>query len=227
MSRRFVPPAVAVFGSGADAELAQAVARAREEGFLEGRLHGLQEGTATGRQEGEAETREVMQQQLAELRAEYAKLDQQISVAAALDRVLAARSADLAALEHATRTAISAALQTLFPVLLARTAGQEIAALLHAALTERPTETLRLRAHPDTLDAIADDTNAMPDRARLAVAADSSLAPGTAELAWTGGGLTFDPDALLARVMAVLDATRPPDDAPPTSTPITEPAKEP
>ncbi len=228
MSRRFIPPAVAAFGGGADAALAEAVARAREEGFTEGRLHGLQDGHAAGRREGEMQTRELLQAELAALRGEYAKLDQQILVSTALDRVLSARAADLAALDLATRAAIAAALRTLFPVLLARSAGMEVEALLREALTERPDETLRLRAHPDTLEAIADETGGRQEEpARLTLVADASLAPGAAEIAWTGGGLTFDPAGLLEHVVAMLGAASPPAATTPLPTSSPKPFEEP
>jgi flagellar biosynthesis/type III secretory pathway protein FliH len=228
MSRRFIPPAVAIFAGGTDAALAAAVARAREEGFMEGRLHGLQEGHAAGRLEGETQMRETLQAELAALRGEYAKLDQQNVVSAALDRVLAARAADLAALDLATRTAIAAALRTLFPVLLACSQGMELEVLLQAALTERPDETLRLRAHPDTLAVVAGEVSGgPPDTTRVTLVADPSLAPGAAEIAWTGGGLTFDPANVLQQVVTLLGAVPPAPATPllPPSSP--EPAEEP
>ncbi len=228
MSRRFIPPAVAIFAGGTDAAFAAAVARAREEGFMEGRLHGLQEGHAAGRLEGETRVRETLQAELDALRTNYAKLDQQNLVSAALDRVLAARAADLAALDLAARTAITAGLRTVFPVLLACSAGMEVEALLQAALTERPDETLRLRAHPDTLAAVTGDARgALPDAARVTLVADPSLATGAAEIAWTGGGLTFDPASLLEHVAAMLGAVPPSPAAAPIPPSSPEPAEEP
>ena len=54
MIRRFVPPAVAAFGVGPDAELAQTLAQARDDGFAEGREVGRREGDSAGLHEGEA-----------------------------------------------------------------------------------------------------------------------------------------------------------------------------
>jgi len=127
------------------------------------------------------------------LRENIAKRDRRIGVADALRQVLAARDTDRASIERATRETAAAALQTLFPTLLARAAGAEIAALLADALTERAPETLTLRAHPDTLATVAMDTAAERDAGRLALAAIDDMPFGTAEIAWTGGGLTFDP----------------------------------
>jgi len=225
MSHRFIPPAVAMFAGGTDAAVAASVARAREEGFMEGRLHGLQEGHAAGRLEGETQARESLQAELVALRSEYAKLDQQNLVSAALDRVLAARAADLAALDLATRTAITAALRILFPVLLARAQGMELEVLLREALTEHPDETLRLRAHPDTLAAMTGEAPAgLPDTARVTLLADPSLVTGAAEIAWTGGGLTFDPANLLEQVVASLGAVPPTPATPPLLPSSPEPA---
>jgi len=209
--RRFVPPAVAVFagGGGSDVAAAEALHRARDGAFAEGRQHGLRQGHVEGRREGEAETRETMQREIDALRSEYALLDQRVSVTAALDQVLAARALDLAALEQATRTAVVAALRSLFPTLQSHRAGAEIEAVLQQALTERPAETLRLRAHPATLDAIAAEAAGCGDPGRVALEPDASLAPGAAEIAWTGGGLTFEPARLLEHVVAMLEAMPP------------------
>ncbi len=227
MSRRFVPPAVAAFGIGQEAALAQAVLRAREEGFTDGRLYGQQEGHHAGREEGAAQAREALTAELDRLRSEYAKLDQQISVAAALHRMVSARAADLAALEAATRAAAAAALQALFPVLVSRAAGMEINALLQDALTERAAETLRLHAHPDTLKAIVGEGGVAAEAGRLVLTADAALPPGAAEIAWTGGGLTFDPAALLGHVVAMLEAAPLPAAATlPPSTPSSDMSEE-
>jgi hypothetical protein len=38
----------------------------------------------------------------------------------------------------------------------------------------------------------------------IALTPDSSLDPGAAELSWSGGGLSFDPAALLERITTLL-----------------------
>ena len=61
-----------------------------------------------------------------------------------------------------------------------------------------------LRAHPDTLRAVAAPEPTRRHAARLTMQPDATLPFGTAEIAWTGGGLTFDPTALHARVVTIL-----------------------
>jgi len=227
VSRRFVPPAVGAFAGGSDAAMAEALHRARGEAFAEGREHGHRHGHAEGRREGEAETREAMQRELDALRGEYALLDQRISVAAALDRVLAARAADMAALEAATRKTVAAALHVLFPTLLLHRAGAEILAVVQRALSDRAQEALRLRAHPATLEAIAAEAAGCRAPERVTLEPDPALAPGAAEMAWTGGGLNFEPAQLLEHVVAMLEALPPPNAAAvPSSEETEKPADE-
>ena len=102
------------------------------------------------------------------------------------------------------RETAAVALRTLFPTLLASAAGLEIATLLADALAERAPEALVLRAHPDTLATIAAETAAEQDRGRLTLCAAPEMPFAAAEVCWTGGGMTFDPGALLARVTSLL-----------------------
>ena len=83
-------------------------------------------------------------------------------------------------------------------------AGQEIAALLTEALTDRAPKTLTLRAHPDTLRAVAEPDPTRGHAAQTTMQPDATLPFGTAEIAWVGGGLTLDPAALHARVVTIL-----------------------
>ncbi len=207
MIRRFVPPAVAAFGDGPDAELAQTLAQARDDGFAEGREVGQREGHTAGLREGEAAATAAHQIELAALQERFAKHQATLAVTTALEQVLDARSADRQTLEDATRIGIVAALRMLFPTLLEQTAGQEIAALLTEALTERAPEALTLRAHPDTLRVVVEQGLPSDHAAHLTMQADATLPFGTAEIAWTGGGLTFDPAALHARVVNILAPT--------------------
>ena len=204
MSRRFVPPAVAAFGGGPDADLARTVAQARDEGFAEGRDSGFQAGHAAGMRDGEAAAAAAYQTELAALQEKFAKQQATLAVTEALDRLLAARAEDRAALEDDTRAAILTALRVLFPTLLEQAAGGEIAALLAEALTERAPEALTLRANPATLRSVA--THDLPgDHAnRLTMQDVPAMAVGAAEIAWCGGGLTFDPAALHERVLRIL-----------------------
>jgi flagellar biosynthesis/type III secretory pathway protein FliH len=204
MSRRFIPPAVAAFGDGPDADLARTVGRAREEGFAEGRDFGLREGHAAGRDEGEAAAREQHLVELAALQERFAERQSVLAVTDALEQVVSARAADLQAIDDAARTVSAIALRTIFPTLLEHLAGKEITALLAEALTERAPETLTLRANPATLQAVAETGFPGEHGARLSMQPDPTLGLGTAEIGWAGGGLTFDPAALHARVAAIL-----------------------
>ena len=124
MIRRFVPPAVAAFGDGADADLAHALAQARDDGFAEGREVGQREGHAAGLREGETTANAAHQTELAALQERSAKHQATAAVTAALVDVLDARSADRQTLEDATRIGIVAALRMLFPTLLEQTAAK-------------------------------------------------------------------------------------------------------
>jgi hypothetical protein len=124
-------------------------------------------------------------------------------VAESLRELLAARDEDQRALEATARGALAAALSTVFPTLLGLVAGREIAALLADTLTERATDTLTLRAHPATIAAVQAEGPAL-DAERLTMVPDPASAPGVAALAWSGGGVNFDPAALLDRVTAIL-----------------------
>jgi flagellar biosynthesis/type III secretory pathway protein FliH len=206
MSRRFHPPPLARFYAAADADQTCALTETRQQGFAEGHAEGMRDGHAAGVAEGAAQARAALQPELDVLRETLAKRDRRVGVADALRQVLAARGDDLAALEGAMREAVAAALQTLFPTLLAAAAGTEIAAVLADALTERTPEALVLRAHPDTLATVAGETAAEREAGRLTLAAAPNMPFGVAEIAWAGGGVTFDPEALLARVRSVLAA---------------------
>jgi hypothetical protein len=200
MSRPFIPPAVAALGEGPAAEQARAVMRAREAGYADGHAAGLREGHDAGAAEGAAQARASADVEIAALRAARRGEDAAGAVTVALERVLAVRRADLDALETATRAAVTAALRTLLPCLLGSAAGQEVAALAAAALTEREEAALTLRASPDTIAALPGG----PDP-RLIVLPDPAMGRGAADIGWTGGGLRFDPETLLRRVTALLD----------------------
>jgi flagellar biosynthesis/type III secretory pathway protein FliH len=229
MTARFRPPPLARFYAGDGADHAAALIQAREEGFAEGRALGAREGHTAGRAEGETQTRDAMGPELDALYKSSAKRERYDAVADALRHLITQREADLAAREILVRDVAIAALRTLFPVLLSHAAGPEIAALLAAAVNERGHETLTLRAHPDTLAAVASETASAADDGRLILAPDERRAFGAVEIGWTGGGLTFDPDALLAQVASALaippiaarsiPAAVPPDLVPPAPEP--------
>src|SRR4051794_20349887 len=164
MTVPFRPPPLAGFYAGCGTGLpgtdegtdhTAALIRAREEGFAEGRALGREEGHASGLSEGEAQTRDAIKPELNALHELNAKHGRYDAVAQALRLVLEARATDRAALESDVRGVIAAMLRRLFPLLLSRAAGGEIAALLGEALTERAPERLTLRAHPETLASVA------------------------------------------------------------------------
>jgi len=203
MSNRFRPPPLALFYASPDADHARALAAARDQGFAEGHAQGLVDGHGSGLAEGIAETRTAVQAELEALREICAKREAEGAVADALRRLLAGREADIAALEGAVRELAAVALRTLFPTLLDAAAGTEIARLLADTLADRAPEALTLRAHPGTLVAVAAETTGRHDE-RIVLAPDPGMPPGTADVTWTGGGLTFDPAALLLRITTAL-----------------------
>jgi len=204
MSRRFQPPPLARFYDTTEVDQVQALNDARATGFAEGSSVGRQQGYEAGFAEGAAETRAALQPELDALRESSANRDRRVGVIDALRQVVATRQADLAALEQASRDVIASVLEALFPTLLAAAAGREIAALLAEALAERAPDSLILRAHPDTLSVIAAETTAEQTGGQLTVEPVPDMAFAVAEAVWSGGGITFDPAALLARITAVL-----------------------
>lgn len=204
MSRRFIPPVVEVFGDGPLAEEAREALRVREDGYAEGYRVGRDEGHAEGQREGARLAALAHEAELAALQARFSEQQSIHAVTDALERVLAARSSDMQSLNDGARAVVLAGLKALFPVLLASATGPELAALITDALTERHPESLTVRAHPDTLAHLASVLDSAAAAGRLTLRADPAIGPGAADIAWTHGGLSFDPTALLERVAAVL-----------------------
>ncbi|HWX51631.1 MAG TPA: hypothetical protein VNZ61_26610 [Roseomonas sp.] len=209
MLRPFQPPpllALVAEEDGSAAARLLAEERIRATALEAGRQRGLEEGLARGRAEGlaagRAEAERAMQAELAQRSRQGAA-----SAAAALEMLLARRAEERAELDAALRDTLAAALNALFPTLLARAAGGEVVALVSAALVERAADMITLRAHPDTLAAAQVEGfpgQPQPDRVRLLP--DDTMSPGQAEAVWADGGLTYDPAALRARVLAALGA---------------------
>ncbi|MFC3126156.1 hypothetical protein ACFOD4_13895 [Pseudoroseomonas globiformis] len=217
MMRPYQPPSLLALISDEDGTTASrmlAEERIRSAAFAAGRQQGLEEGLRLGREEGLVVARGEAER---DLQAELLKRGQQgaAACAAALQALLSRRDEDRRALDAALRAALGAALQAVFPVLMSRAVGSEVAALAVAALTERGEDMLTLHAHPDTLAAARTDGLVMPERLRLRP--DPALPIGQAELAWGEGGLLYDPAALQAQVLALLGAP-----AAPASTTIQE-----
>jgi len=199
MIRPFVPPSVAALRPIIVMQSDDELVGAPDAKFAEGHACGLLEGRLAGQREGEARARDELQAELVALREKLATKEATNTVALALDRLLAARAETDRALQATARDVLVSALRTLFPALLARAAGAEVAAIVREAIAVRAPEPLSLRAHPDTLACLAGEAFE-----GLALAPDNTLNLGAAELTWSGGGLTFDPATLLERVEAVL-----------------------
>jgi flagellar biosynthesis/type III secretory pathway protein FliH len=202
MSRRFIPPAVDVLLDGPRADAACETARVKEEGFAEGLRIGRHEGHAIGLRQGEEQAGKIHQAELDKLRAAYAKQHTIEIVLAALQALLAEREQTRREVEEATRKVVSSALRTLFPVLLAKAAGQEIAAIVGDALSERGIDGVTLRCDPETIVSVTHQGLAEADT--LTLHSDPEMKPGTAVATWSGGGLSFDPAALLEQVVGIL-----------------------
>ncbi|ONG48353.1 hypothetical protein BKE38_22055 [Pseudoroseomonas deserti] len=210
--RPFHPPALTALIADEDGSAAarlRAEERIRSTALEAGRMRGLEEGLALGRAEG----REAGKAEAAkEARAELARrgLRGAAAAAEALEQLLARRAEDRRMLDADLRAALVAGLQAVFPALLARAAGGEVAALLAEALTERAADTITLRAHPATLaEAEKDGLPGLEPPVRLRLLPDPTLPEGQAEAGWSDGGLLYDPAALMGRVLAVLGAPSP------------------
>jgi flagellar biosynthesis/type III secretory pathway protein FliH len=202
MSRRFIPPAIDALREGPRYEAACERAQAREEGFADGIRAGRQEGFAAGVEQGEQQARVAYQAELDQLRATYARQHTVGEVLMALERLHAARAETRLALEAAARAVIASALEVIFPVLLAQAAGQEIVALIGDVFRDRGSERLVVQAHPDTIAAIR--KQGLDESGSLSLRADDTLAPGAVAAAWSGGGFSLEPEALLGQVTAIL-----------------------
>ncbi len=202
MNRRFIPPAIEVLLDASRSDAAFEVARAREEGYAEGLRIGRHEGHLAGLRQGEERAGETYRTELGKLREAYSQQHSIEVVRSALQELLAAREEARHDLEAAARMAIVAALRTLFPTLLAQAAGQEIAALVTEAMSERGVEAVTLRAHPDTIASVK--KQGLAETASLALRSDSGMPPGEAVATWSGGGLNFDPAALFEQVAGIL-----------------------
>jgi flagellar biosynthesis/type III secretory pathway protein FliH len=198
--RRFVPPPIKAFDPSSAAGDGHMFGPVRNAAYDVGFEAGRREGHAAGFAAGEAQARAIGDVEIARL---HAMLDEQIacnSVADALTQLLAARHDDLRLIEQEMRSAVAAALDILFPSLMAQAAGAEITALIDQALTARAFEEIRVRASVETIAAVT--ARGLPEAGstRLTLVSDADHPSGAADIAWTGGGLTFDPAALLRTV---------------------------
>ena len=203
--RPFVPPALRSFDPPVtDTAPPDDHSPIRDAAFAEGHDAGLRAGHAAGVAEGEARMRAEADAEIAELRTHLDRQAARQAVAAGLTRLLEQRDADVSAMAAAARAALAEALQGIFPVFLRTAMGAEVAALLTDAAGAHAAEQLKLRAAPATIDAVR--AQSLPDEllARITFEPVPDRPPGWADIAWTGGGLTFDPDALLWQVADLL-----------------------
>ncbi len=212
--RRFIPPPIQAFDPSSGTGDPDIFGPVRNAAYDVGYDTGRRAGHATGFAEGEAHARTVCGEEIARLRA---MLDEQTacnSVADILTRLLAERDADRRQMEQEARSTVSVTLNTLFPSLMALSAGSEIVALIDQTLTARPAEGITVRASAETIAAIRARGLPEPGVARVELVQDAEHPFGAADIAWTGGGLTFDPAALLRRVTdAILPVFMRKDDA--------------
>jgi hypothetical protein len=205
-TRRFVPPTVSSLLPDTEREAAAALEAARASGVAEGQARGWAEGREAGLRDGEAKAKAELEGRIAELGRELAAARARSAVAEALESLLAARAADRRALEADCRAAIAAALGALFPVLLPRGMSEEVGGLIAEALAQRPADCIRVRAHPASPAASLIRELAAAAPSRLVPEWHDTMGPAAVEIAWADGGVAADWGALLARVLAVIDA---------------------
>jgi flagellar biosynthesis/type III secretory pathway protein FliH len=217
--RPYLPPSLGALlarDDGGTATRALEEERLRASAFEAGRRRGAEEGRALGRAEGAAEAAAEAARALEAAVAE--RIAQGAGAAAeALHALLGRRAEDRRAMDADTRATLAAALGAVLPALLARAAGGEIVALLAGLLAERGEDVILLSAHPDTLAAMRREgfppLQEQPSRLRLLP--EPAMPPGAAEASWVSGGSIHHPEALVARVLAILEA---PAAAPPPET---------
>jgi hypothetical protein len=198
--RRFVPPPIQAFDSSPWCEEPDTIGPVRDPVYASGYDAGLRAGRVAGFADGEAQARFAAASEMARLNA---ILDEQRacdSVAAGLNDLLASRQADRQQMRQEARSAIAAALDILFPTLMAQTVGAEIVALIDQALSARTAEAITIRASAETIAAIRFCGLSEQSSARVTLVPDPDQTFGAADIAWTGGGLTFDHAALLKTV---------------------------
>jgi hypothetical protein len=202
--RRFIPPSIDSFGPGAEAGEVDQIGVVREAAYHEGYLAGRLAGHAEGFVEAEGQTRDAWMKDVAEWRG---KLEEQTlcnTVAQGLAQLLAARSADYLVLTRQTRAAIASALNLLFPTLMKHALSVELLALIEEALTARAAEEIVVRASAETVAAIS--AQGLPPGAatRVRLRPVPDYPPHKVDIVWSGGGLTFDADALCRKVTDLL-----------------------
>ncbi|MBO1076056.1 hypothetical protein [Roseomonas marmotae] len=213
MARPYLPPSLGALLAGEDGSAARLreEERLRAAAFEAGRRRGHEEGLAQGRGEGAAQAEAAAAARLEDELSRRAAQGAQLA-AQALERLLAERAEERRVMDGEARAAVVAALEAVFPQLLARAAGAEVAAMLAEAVSMRGEDVILLTAHPETLAALQRDgfppTGDAPSRLRLLP--EPAMPPGSAEASWVSGGLVYRPDVLAAQAIAILEAPRAP-----------------
>ncbi len=202
--RRFIPPPIRAFDPSSSAGDPDAFGPVRNAAYEVGYDVGRREGHAAGLLEGEAGARADCNEEISRLSK---MLEEQVacnSVADVLSQLLATRQADRRLIEQQSRSAVASAVEFLFPTIMAETAGSQIIALIDHALSERSPEELTVRACPATIEAVK--SRGLPDAGatRVTLLPNATAPSGMADISWTGGGMTFDPAALLREVTEIL-----------------------
>jgi len=195
--RRFMPPSIRSFDSQSSGGSAALLAPIREAAFRDGYSEGQRVGHAAGVTDGAAQARAEMEETIAILRAALDQQSASDNVGIAVTQLLDMRNADILLIESRIRAALAAAVDILFPSLMAHTIGPDLARLVGDALTDRSPDTLTIRASGETIGCLAATGAAELDATRLTYVPNEDQPFGAVEVTWAGGGLTFDPIALL------------------------------
>ena len=204
MIRRFVPPPIEALRPCAVPGEIDALGAMRQAGYQEGFAAGQRSGHAEGFAEAEARTRAEWAKDTTEWRIKLDELTACNTISHGLAQLLAARSADYLTLARQTREAIGAALDLLFPALMAHAIGAEVLALIEQALTDRAPEEITVRASAETIAATSAQGIPSASSMRLRLRPTPDYPPYKADISWTGGGLLYEPEILLRKVTDVL-----------------------
>jgi hypothetical protein len=202
--RRFVPPAIESFDPALTGGEVDRAANARDAAYSEGFLAGQRAGRIEGFAEGEAQARAGWDEEVSIWRARLDEVNACNSVSNGLAQLMMARDADRLAVDEGARAAIAASLEVLFPLLMAHSLGAELSDLIDKAVMARSKEEIVVRASAETIAAITAQGLPEGSAGRVKLRAIPDYPADKADIAWVGGGLTFDPDALLRRVTSMI-----------------------
>ena len=198
--RPFFPPQIQTFDTYSSDGDSDPIGPVRNAAYEVGYEAGWRAGHSAGFAEGETQARSASASEIVRLNAMLDEQQACSNVSDVLHDLLSYRDADRRQIWHETRSATATALDVLFPTLMAQTVGAEIVVLIDEALNARISEGIAVRASPETIEAIRSLGLSEHASARVTLHPDPGQPFGVADIAWTGGGMTFDPQALLRRV---------------------------